>query len=904
MKIKHASRVTTVALVFFSLLAISCLLVARQSWIISGQAYEDRLQMLAHTDRLASASQRLTAAVRAYAATGERRHYDDFQHELSVNPTLNTGLTSDEQELLKRAQRNKETLISLSQQAVTAVEAGKKAEALGLVYSPEYAAAQASVSQTIAECRRKLELRLANNAAALAQRGERLDDVALITLLLNALSILAVLVLFYRKRVIDPLAQIDRSLKDLIARKPGAAIGHQDDTNEIGEVARSIEKYRLAVAEADRQRWVKTSLAEITDRLLNIEQPDELGTPLLSSLVPLVGGGCAAFHLFDPGDGHFHLAGGYGLDPARSGTAFVVGQGIAGQAAAERKILHLTDLPDHYMPIGSALGQARPRFLSAVPLFTEEAVLAVLEVAAFSAPSADHKTLLQEVAAAAAHKLEAMQRNQRTRQLLDQVQASEAQLLRINMLTDSALDLTKSGYWHVPLDGSGYYNSSERAARIFGDPPTPDHRYELAHWTRQVFAGDEEAARLTMAHFADAVAGTVPVYDSTYAYKRPVDGEVVWIHALGHVVKDADGKATDIFGVTQDISEFKRLERALIGARDQIHPTGTDLQAAGDSVEPDSAPPTIRLSGLRLLLVEDNEVNQMIAMALLEEVGARVDLAQHGGEAVQKVLNNPDYHLVLMDLQMPEMDGYQATAQIRADSRVADLPIIAMTASATPEERQRCLDAGMNDHIAKPIEPSLLWAALSRFYHPPPDLDRQNALARLGGDEALYEKLLRQFLELETTPDQIEEQLACGDWPAAERLAHTLKGVAGSLGASALQKSAAELEQALKAQISRPRLAAFRSTMSDVVTHVRATPPSTTPAPPLDSHQVMTEMDALLGSFDASAAELFDSHRDHFRSLLSADEFSALQAHIANFALCEARNTLRQAAAAKEIPLP
>ena len=146
---------------------------------------------------------------------------------------------------------------------------------------------------------------------------------------------------------------------------------------------------------------------------------------------------------------------------------------------------------------------------------------------------------------------------------LEQTQRQAEELNRINLLADSALDLTKAGYWHVPLDGSGWYNSSERAARIYGDPPSPEHRYHLDFWAANVRAGDEAAAKVTAENFAAAVAGTIPVYDATYAYKRPIDGRVVWIHALGHVVKDANGKPTDMYGVTQDITEFKRLETEL-----------------------------------------------------------------------------------------------------------------------------------------------------------------------------------------------------------------------------------------------------------------------------------------------------------------------------------------------------
>ena len=128
-----------------------------------------------------------------------------------------------------------------------------------------------------------------------------------------------------------------------------------------------------------------------------------------------------------------------------------------------------------------------------------------------------------------------------------------------------------------------------------------------------------------------------------------------------------------------------------------------------------------RLRGARILLAEDNEINQQIAIELLEGAGAAVTVANNGREAVEIAVERPQpppFDVVLMDLQMPEMDGYQATAKLRSDARFATLPIIAMTAHATIEERQRCLAAGMNDHIAKPIDPGNLFATVGRFYAP------------------------------------------------------------------------------------------------------------------------------------------------------------------------------------------
>jgi CheY-like chemotaxis protein len=131
--------------------------------------------------------------------------------------------------------------------------------------------------------------------------------------------------------------------------------------------------------------------------------------------------------------------------------------------------------------------------------------------------------------------------------------------------------------------------------------------------------------------------------------------------------------------------------------------------------------PSPNVNGIRILLVEDNEVNQQVATELLESAGAIVTIADHGSEAVRILTEGKDpssFDVVLMDLQMPEMDGFTATRLIRAEPRLQGLPIIAMTAHALVEERQRCLEAGMNDHVAKPIHPDALFATLLRWAKP------------------------------------------------------------------------------------------------------------------------------------------------------------------------------------------
>jgi CheY-like chemotaxis protein len=191
---------------------------------------------------------------------------------------------------------------------------------------------------------------------------------------------------------------------------------------------------------------------------------------------------------------------------------------------------------------------------------------------------------------------------------------------------------------------------------------------------------------------------------------------------------------------------------------------------------------------------------------------------------------------VLMDIQMPEMDGYQATARLRAQARFADLPIVAMTAHATVEERERCVAAGMNDHVPKPIDPAALYGMLRRHHAaggprgersrapaaaeglaPVEGLDAAQGLRRVAGNRTLYVRLLRQFVEgYADAADRIREGLA-RDRAEAERLAHTVKGTAGNLAAGRVQAAAGALEKALRDGVEVERLEPLRAQLGEAI---------------------------------------------------------------------------------------
>jgi len=253
--------------------------------------------------------------------------------------------------------------------------------------------------------------------------------------------------------------------------------------------------------------------------------------------------------------------------------------------------------------------------------------------------------------------------------------------------------------------------------------------------------------------------------------------------------------------------------------------TACFLPAGAEDLQPTPAPALRDLSVIRcarVLLVEDLPINRKIARSMLHRAGLQVTVAADGREAVELVGHAADpFDLVLMDIQMPEMDGYEATRRLRELWRPEELPIIAMTAHALPEERQKCLAAGMNDHVTKPIEVAELHEKLCRWIKPRPGqsatpgeddnaatpgadvpdvpgIHTGEGLARLGGNVAMYRSMLQRFVS------DNREVAAClfallnaGDFAACRLMTHNLKGVAGNLGIVGLADTAAKLETAL-----------------------------------------------------------------------------------------------------------
>ena len=328
-------------------------------------------------------------------------------------------------------------------------------------------------------------------------------------------------------------------------------------------------------------------------------------------------------------------------------------------------------------------------------------------------------------------------------------------------------------------------------------------------------------------------------------------------------------------------------------------------------------------SGIRILLVEDNEVNQQVATELLESAGASVTIANHGGEAVRILTQDegpPPFDVVFMDLQMPEMDGFTATRLLRAEPQLQGLPIIAMTAHALVEEQQRCLDAGMNDHVSKPIDPDALFATLMRWAKPRqlhaagsqakpakaaddlvlPEIDGVDGAAglkRVARNKRLYRDLLRQFAVKQGDANtQISAAIESGDRKLAERVAHTVKGVAGNIGLGRVFMAAEKLEKAIRDDdaIVSVLLKEFTLVLGCQVQAIRQALRDLTPDQPalgkksaeFDAQAASTaiaRLRALLQSSDGESAEAFLQVENILAGTVDKSRLDALSAAITEF---------------------
>ncbi len=339
----------------------------------------------------------------------------------------------------------------------------------------------------------------------------------------------------------------------------------------------------------------------------------------------------------------------------------------------------------------------------------------------------------------------------------------------------------------------------------------------------------------------------------------------------------ADGSTTRKYGGTGlGLAITRRLVELMdgqiqvkseLGKGSRFHFTAQLSLAARDAfsaLQNRSHGPQADLSGMRVLVAEDNPINQQVVVELMKILGiSAVTVVSDGAQLIAQLASQAadQYDVILMDLQMPVLDGFETTLRLRDDPRFVQIPIVAMTAHVLPQERMRCNAIGMNGYVVKPIEPEDFYATLARFsttqrampepFEPTigpfarldegllldiPGLNVAGGLRRSSGNHEMYRKLLDAFVVDYTDglESKFENWLDSDDWDAAERCAHTLAGLAGTVGAVDIQRLGQALEAACRARNRAVSLEALQALEYDL-------------------HPLLRALRAYLGSFDSDA---------------------------------------------------
>ena len=401
----------------------------------------------------------------------------------------------------------------------------------------------------------------------------------------------------------------------------------------------------------------------------------------------------------------------------------------------------------------------------------------------------------------------------------------------------------------------------------------------------------------------------------TASHIRALNGaRIIMVTAFGRddVRAQAEAIGVDAF-LVKPVSQSSLLDvmLGLFGGRPEADTTRQPL-----------ALPSLR--GVHVLLAEDNKINQQLTVELLQAAGATVDVVDNGRDAVIRLAEQaPDeYDLVLMDVQMPVLDGIEAARLIRGDPRLLELPIIAMTADVQATEYDNCMAAGMVDRILKPVDPHLMFATLQRWLPqsdmpadsvpavtPPAPapasaavLSQSAGLASVAGNRSLYLHLLRQFVTEEgDAANRVAAALQAGDYHTAARVVHSLKGLAGTLGFLRLQAVAASLQRAIAEREScQPYLEDFNTQLQRVVSLLKdalAQEADDSAQVPRNAAPLLRELLQLLAASDGDALGFFLEHEVSIRTVLPAASYAAFDKALRQFDFPAAREWLEQAAA-------
>jgi two-component system sensor histidine kinase/response regulator len=437
MQIKRANQIVIGLYLLISLINVISLLFYQHIRTQEQQAIALKLNAMAQADRLLEGSKRLTQNVRAYAATGEERFRQAYWNEVKVTRSReraervlqDIGLSREELALIEAAKQQSDQLIALEERAMSERDAGAMQQAIALVYGADYEQALQAIYQPLRTFQQRLRQRMEANSVEASQQVQAAEALVLALAALNGLIVLLLLGLFYRRKVITPLLQINQQMERILQREAVEPLPLGREQSELGSLARGLEQYRAILDQVGGDQWVKTHLARISTQLQKATRFTELAQCFMNEVAPLLEIAQGIFYIHDEEQRKLRLLAHYAYHQRKGfKQTFALGEGLVGQCAMEQSAITIHDPPEDYLLISSSLGQIKPSAIVLRPMVVAGEVKAVIELALFRPLSQARQDLLDGLTPILALSLEILERSLNTSRLLEATQNQAEQL--------------------------------------------------------------------------------------------------------------------------------------------------------------------------------------------------------------------------------------------------------------------------------------------------------------------------------------------------------------------------------------------------------------------------------------------------------------------------------------------
>lgn len=436
MQISATSKLITTIIFLLSIVTLSASLYAANSLMQRKAASDARYKTMTAINKFANASDNLTSLIRAYAATSENSYIREYHTDVDITQSRekavellqNLNVPSDEMEQINIAKFNSDELTALEIKSAEAAQFGNNKQAIALVYSTEYKIAKDKIMTPITNTRIHMEKRFTDEIEKLTLHAENASRISWIASATTFFIVFISLIFFYQRLIVTPLLHFISDTQRLLAGEKNIRFGYGNNKSEISELAKLFDAYRLKTEEIEQQQWIRSTITDMSTSLYTADSISLFGNSLLSYLATIIPFGAAVFYIKQEEEHSYNLSATYGAKHDSLPAQFLPGEGIIGQAALSQSTIVLSNVPENYLRIESALGISKSTNSLVLPVVSHGECLAVLEFVFFNKIPSEQKLLLNELTPLIALHLEILRRNLRTQELLSKTQRQTEEL--------------------------------------------------------------------------------------------------------------------------------------------------------------------------------------------------------------------------------------------------------------------------------------------------------------------------------------------------------------------------------------------------------------------------------------------------------------------------------------------